>query len=754
MSLYIGIDLGTTYSAVAYVSPAGTPQIIQTTQDSVTTPSAVYIDASGEFLIGEEAKEEQRSKEQVATFYKRDMAQSNAIYYPENGKAYSAVDLSTIFLRELIKRTEDKMKQKVDGAVITVPAYFTEHEKSNTRKAAEDAGINVLHMVNEPTAAAIAYGLDKSENRNILVYDLGGGTFDISVAHIDYDKIKIIATIGDHQLGGKDWDKEICRWTAKKFAEQFGDDFSCDAEQMDALMVDAEKLKRNLTQRTEAEIKVKYEGNIGKYKLSEKEFRQMTRPILERTGELINTMFKENNMSWNNIDDIILVGGSTRMKMVEDYIKEISSKPALRGINPDEAVALGAALLAKSISDTASKFSLGGEVGFELTVGNKKVEDVNSHSLGLIVSREENIGKDKYRVFYNEIMIPKNTSLEDATMTKRFQLNSDTQDIYLTQWESDSIPEKEAIIGKYQVLNIVKNTPFSVTYFHKPDGTVDITAEQSGRKLQVNKVLDHADRDFEPELIKQPAKGAIMIAIDLSGSMSCIAFDKNGKSKELDELLAHIKSNTASAEEERQFELLQNYFNLYEEYEKKNNFNAYKKSEEVASEIWITAIGTTKRFIHDFIGKFPLQNVSFGIVGFADRIKSFCSLSNDEESIRNAVDNLAITDATGECNAAQPMDYMFDLLSAKKRNENLDFVYAVVLTDGYWDDAATKAALAAKPKYMREGIEIIAQGFGDAKEDFIRNLATVEDLSGVGDLSELGESMSNIAQVISDDYSL
>lgn len=745
MSLYIGIDLGTTYSVVAYVDESGVPQIIQTTQNSVTTASAVYISQSGELLIGDDAKDEQKHKGQVATFYKRNMGQDSADYYLEDGKAYSAIDLSSIFLKELVKRTEEKMGQKVDGAVITVPAYFTEHEKSNTRKAAEKAGINVLHMVNEPTSAAVAYGLDKADNKKILVYDLGGGTFDVSVAHIQTDKIKIIATTGDFQLGGKDWDKEICNWAAERFAEEFGDDFSYDVEQMDALMVDAEKLKRNLTTKEKAEIRVKYDGNNGKYTLTEKEFRNRTRGVLERTGELIQKLFHENNISWVDIDDVILVGGSTRMTMVEDYIEELSGKPALRGINPDEAVALGAALLAKSISETMESFSLGGgSVGFELTAGNKRVEDVNSHSLGLIAAREEQRDGDKYLVFYNEIMIPKNTSLEQASMTKRFKLNSDTQDVYLTQWESNSIPENQAIIGKYQVTGIVPNEELSVTYFHNPDSTVDIKAEQFGRALSVQKVLDYADRTFEPELMSKPANGAIMIAIDLSGSMSSLCDDG------FEEMIAHIENGVASPEELEQLALLKEYLELT----KSNSHADYKKSEIIASDIWFTGIGMTKKFIHQFVEQFPLEHVSFGIVGFADKIKSFCPITNNASQIRNAVDQLAITDETGECNSAQPMDYMFERLSEKKRIENLDFAYAVVLTDGYWDSNAEPDALNAKSKYIRAGFEIIAQGFGDAKEEFIRKLATLTDLSGVGNISDLGANMSNIAQVISDDFSL
>lgn len=745
MGFYIGIDLGTTYSVAAFVNEKGVPQIIQTTQASVTTPSAVYIGGNGELLIGVDAKDEQKHKSKVATFYKRTMGEDIANYYLEDGKAYSSIELSSIFLKEFARRIEEVMGKKIDGAVITVPAYFSEHEKSNTKKAAEKAGLKVLHMVNEPTAAAIAYGLDKAENKNILVYDLGGGTFDVSVANITKDRIKIIATIGDFQLGGKDWDNEICLWAAEQFEERFGDSFSMDFEQMDAIMVDAEKLKRNLTNREKADIHIKYEGNKGTFTLSEAEFRQRTRRTLERTGTLIDKMFEENNMSWEDIDDVILVGGSTRMPMVEDYIKEMYGKSARRGISPDEAVALGAALFADSIAKSMSSFTLdAGNIGFELTVGDKQVEDVNSHSLGLIVAREDDVNGEKCRIYYNEIMISKNTSLKDAQMTKAFKLNSDTQDIYLTQWEFDSLPEPQSIIGKYQVVGIIPKEPFHVTYFHKPDGTVDISAEQNGRRLIVSKVSDFCDRSFDPEPIAVPAKGAFMIAIDLSGSMQELCTDI----PEFKDFMNRIDDKTLDYDE---LEEAQRIVEFLENVESER----YSANNALASKMKFTAIGLTKRFIKDFVEKFPLDNVSFGIVGFADRIKDFCGLTHDSRTIFNAVDELIISEVTGICNGAQPMDHMFDLLAEKKREENLDFAYAVVLTDGYWESNASSQALKAKSRYISENIEIIVQGFGSAKEDFIKKLATLQEFSGVGDISQVGESLNNIAEVLStQDFSL
>jgi len=738
MGVYIGIDLGTTYSVVAYDDGSGTPRIIQTTQDSVTTPSAVYFSSEGELLIGEDAKYEQKHKGAVATFYKRNIGSNSADYYLENGKEYSAVDLSSIFLKELVARAEKTMGKKIDGAVITVPAYFSEHEKSNTRKAAQDAGINVLHMINEPTAAAVAYGLDKGENKTILVYDLGGGTFDVSVAHITKQVIKIIATTGDYELGGKDWDTVLCNWAAEQFADEFGEDFSCDPEMMDSLMVDVEKMKRRLTQSPEAPIQIKYSGNMGKYMLTEAEFRRRSRGLVERTGAMIERLFRENNLSWANIDDVILVGGSTRMKMIEDYIVELRGKPALRGINADEAVARGAAVVAASFNC----FNLGTDSKLP------EIEDVNSHSLGLISFRPENIVGEQYRVFYNEIMIPKNSPLKGTAVTKRLKPTGETQDIYLTQWESDSMPEPKAIIGKYQVSGIGRDEIFSVTYAHNLDGTVCITAEQRGSALPVTKLLNHADRSFEPEIMKHPARGVILLAVDLSGSM-CIR-----SSGVYDEIKKKVRMGTATPEERTQLEYLNKSDELYADYKRTKSWENYRESERYDSFLWYSAIGQVKTHLLNFVQEFPAANVSFGLVGFADQLHLFCPITNDTGAICRSVMDLVISDLTGECNECQPMEYMLDMLTQKKNAEGLDFAFAFVLTDGKWEDTACMKALNTKPRYIQNGIEIMALGFGDADNEFIQKLATRNDVSGVGDLSDLGNQLSNIAQVIADDFSL
>ena len=475
MSRTIGIDLGTTNSCVA-VMEGGEPVIIPNAEGGRTTPSVVAFSKTGERMVGQIAKRQAvTNHDRTISSIKRQMGTNYKVSI--DGHKYTPQEISAMILQKLKADAEAFLGEPVTDAVITVPAYFTDAQRQATKDAGKIAGLNVQRIINEPTAAALAYGIDKEQSQKIMVYDLGGGTFDVSVAQITKDAIQIIATMGDHQLGGKDWDIAICKWAAEQFAEEYGEDFSYDKEQMDALMVDAETLKRNLTNKRQADIRVNYNGSRGSYTLTEAEFRKRTRPLVEHTGKLIRDMFAENHLSWNDIDDVILVGGSTRMTMIEDYITELQGKPALRGVNADEAVALGAAITADSIAQSIQNFSLDGQVGFEISAGNKTVKDVISHSLGLIAAREENQGDVLYRTFYNEIMIPRNTATQQATMTKQFRLNSNTQDIYLTQWESESLPEESAIIGKYQAMGIIPNQPFSVTYFHNPDGTVNITAE-------------------------------------------------------------------------------------------------------------------------------------------------------------------------------------------------------------------------------------------------------------------------------------
>ena len=290
-------------------------------------------------------------------------------------------------------------------------------------------------------------------------------------------------------------------------------------------------------------------------------------------------------------------------------------------------------------------------------------------------------------------------------------------------------------------MGIIPNQPFSVTYFHNPDGTVNITAEQSGKQLRVQKVLECADRTFEPEQAQMPAKGAVIIAIDLSGSMANIA-DEDGITDLANKIEAD-KPLTDAEIEQAQFCV---------KFDEMSEDQHFWEIRALASKMWYTAIGMAKKAIHGFIDQMPLSTVSFGVIGFAEKNKIFSVISNNERQLRNAVDDIQISPEVGNENTEQPMNLIYNMLTQYKNQNGLDFGYAVILTDGEWDDDASNAALRAKQKFVSAGFEIIAQGFGEANETFIQKLATRQDLSGVGELSNLSTSMSNIAQVISDGF--
>ncbi len=262
MSLTVGIDLGTTYSVIAYIDPSTKkPVIIKNRYGNATTPSAIGFNSDGSYVIGEDAKTmEEAGDVNTASFYKLHMGDHSykiSIY----GRQYTAMDLSALFLKRLVEDAEANIGQKITDAVITVPAYFEEASKNDTIRAGQQAGLNVLNIISEPTAACVAYGLNEDGvNRKILIYDLGGGTFDVTIAQVNSSSIEVLGTNGHHQLGGRDWDSALCDWMASKFLEESGIDISGNEEIAAANMVKAEKAKKQLSLTTFTDVTIDDEG--------------------------------------------------------------------------------------------------------------------------------------------------------------------------------------------------------------------------------------------------------------------------------------------------------------------------------------------------------------------------------------------------------------------------------------------------------------------------------------------------------------
>jgi molecular chaperone DnaK len=355
MARAVGIDLGTTNSVVA-VLEGGEPTVIANAEGFRTTPSIVAFTKDGEVLVGETAKRQAVTnvdrtiasvKRHVGTTWTQEI----------DDKKYTAQEISARILGKLKRDAETYLGEKVTDAVITVPAYFNDAERQATKEAGEIAGLNVLRIINEPTAAALAYGLDKGkEDELILVFDLGGGTFDVSLLEVgkddDFSTIQVRATAGDNRLGGDDWDARLVDYLAKQFKETTGVDVTGDKIAKQRLKEAAEQAKKELSSSMSATVQLPYlsltengPANLDET-ITRAKFEELTADLLERTRKPFEDVIKEAKIKLSEIDHIVLVGGSTRMPAVAELVKKLAGKDANKGVNPDEVVAVGASLQA------------------------------------------------------------------------------------------------------------------------------------------------------------------------------------------------------------------------------------------------------------------------------------------------------------------------------------------------------------------------------------------------------------------------
>jgi molecular chaperone DnaK len=351
MARAVGIDLGTTNSVVS-VLEGGEPTVIANAEGARTTPSVVAFAKSGEVLVGEVAKRQAVTNvDRTIRSVKRHMGTDWTIEVDD--KKFTPQQISAFVLQKLKRDAEAYLGETVTDAVITVPAYFNDAQRQATKEAGEIAGLNVARIVNEPTAAALAYGLDKGEDQTILVFDLGGGTFDVSLLEIGEGVVEVKATSGDNHLGGDDWDNRVVEWMVSKFKNANGVDLSADKIATQRLQEAAEKAKIELSSSQNTTIHLPYitHGESGplhfEETLTRAEFQKITADLLERTKVPFQNVLKDAGIAIKDIDHVVLVGGSTRMPAVTDVVKELlGGKEPNKGVNPDEVVAVGAALQA------------------------------------------------------------------------------------------------------------------------------------------------------------------------------------------------------------------------------------------------------------------------------------------------------------------------------------------------------------------------------------------------------------------------
>jgi molecular chaperone DnaK len=351
MARAVGIDLGTTNSVVA-VLEGGEPSVIANAEGSRTTPSVVAFAKNGEVLVGEVAKRQAVTNvDRTIRSVKRQMGTDWTVTI--DGKRFTAQQISAFILQKLKRDAEAYLGETITDAVITVPAYFSDAQRQATKEAGQIAGMNVLRIINEPTSAALAYHLEKEGEATILVFDLGGGTFDVSLLEVGEGVVEVKATSGDNHLGGDDWDQRIVDWLVKDFKNSYGVDLSKDKMALQRLRETAEKAKIELSSSTESQINLPYithseQGPLHlDTKLTRAEFQKMTSDLLDRCKSPFQQVIKDSGISLNNIKHVVLVGGSTRMPAVVDLVKDLTGgKEPNKGVNPDEVVAVGACLQA------------------------------------------------------------------------------------------------------------------------------------------------------------------------------------------------------------------------------------------------------------------------------------------------------------------------------------------------------------------------------------------------------------------------
>ena len=494
MGKIIGIDLGTTNSCVA-VMEGGKPVVINNAEGARTTPSVVAFTKTGERVVGEPAKRQAvTNADKTISSIKRHMGTDYKVTIDD--KKYSPQEISAMILQKLKSDAESYLGEKVTEAVITVPAYFSDAQRQATKDAGRIAGLDVKRIINEPTAAALSYGLDNEKEQRIMVYDLGGGTFDVSIIEIGDGVIEVLATAGDNKLGGDDFDNVITDYMLDEFKKQEGVDLSTDKMAMQRLKEAAEKAKKELSSSTTTNINLPFitaTADGPKHfdmNLTRAKFDELTAHLVERTAVPVQTALKDAGLTASELDKVLLVGGSTRMISVQEKVKQLTGKEPFKGINPDECVAIGASIQ-------------GGKLAGDAGAGEILLLDVTPLSLSI-----ETMGGVATRLIERNTTIPTKKSQIFSTA----QDNQDAVDIHIVQGERQFARDNKTL-GRFRLDGIAparRGVPqIEVTFDIDANGIVNVSAKDLGtgreQHITITAGSNMSDDDIE-RAVKEAAE--------------------------------------------------------------------------------------------------------------------------------------------------------------------------------------------------------------------------------------------------------